>query len=64
MNRGDDISALGTKSDLVLSDSEAYRKASVDLNRMKFWQKWGVVIVIVLVVVLIFYLRAKVFVYD
>ena len=64
VNRGDDISDLGSKTDAVLSESESYRKASVDLNRMKFWQKWGVVIVIVLVLLLLFYLRAKLFVYN
>ena len=63
VNRGDDISVLGSKSDMVLAESESYRKASVDLNRMKFWQKWGVLIVILLVVLFVLYLRAKFFSY-
>ena len=64
VNRGEDINALGTKSDLVLAESESYRKASVDLNRMKWIQKYGVIVVILLAIALVFYLRAKVFVYN
>jgi flagellar biosynthesis/type III secretory pathway M-ring protein FliF/YscJ len=61
VNRGEDISALGFKSDQVLAESESYRKVSADLNRMKLWQKWGVVIVIVVVLALVFYIRSRFF---
>ena len=63
VNRGSDIAELGSQSDMVLAESESYRKASVDLNRMKWLQKYGVIIVIVVFILLMFYLRAKVFSY-
>lgn len=61
VHRGEDIGVLGSKSETVLAESESYRKASVELNRMKFWQKYGVIGVICGVVVLVFYLRSKFF---
>jgi vesicle transport protein SEC22 len=64
VNRGEDINALGDKSDLVLAESESYRKASVDLNRMKWIQKYGVIVVILCAIGLVVYLRKKVFVYN
>lgn len=59
VQRGEDIGALGNKSDAVLAESEQYRKVSVELNKAKFWQKYGVIIVILAVFVLVFYVRYK-----
>ncbi len=61
VNRGEDISQLGFKSDQVLAESETYRKASAELNRMKWWQKWGVVAAVVIVIIVVFYVRGRFF---
>ena len=61
VNRGEDISQLGFKSDQVLAESETYRKASVELNRAKWWQKYGVIMVVVAVVAAFLWIRHRFF---
>ncbi len=60
-SRGDDLSVLSSKSELVLMESEQYRKASVDLNRAKWLQKYGVLIAIVLLIAGLFWVRIRYF---
>ncbi len=60
-SRGDDLTMLSSKSELVLMESEQYRKASVDLNRSKWLQKYGVLVAIVLLIAGLFWLRIRYF---
>ena len=59
VSRGEDIEQLSKGSELVLVQSDEYRKASVELNRSKWYQKWGAIIGIISIFVLVFYVRGR-----
>lgn len=61
VSRGDDLDQLSSKSDTVLMESEQYRKASVDLNRAKWLQKYGVLLLIVVVIGGLLWVRVSYF---
>ena len=57
VSRGEDIEHLSQGSELVLGQSDEYRKVTVELNRAKWYQKWGAIAAIILGLVLVYYVR-------
>jgi hypothetical protein len=56
-----DLTNLSNRSEVVLMESEQYHKASVDLNRAKWLQKYGVIGGILLLIAFLLWLRVRYF---